>query len=226
MSVQNVVTRDTQKNITRWINAAAEQHGFDAEGFLGGLIAESGLDELSKREKNWPDVSYGLAHPAVKWMGQEVVMLQRAADGTVLDTPQNRLIARDYMWDAARAIQYAAPRYKALLDRWGDPLEAWCRYNKPNIPGVENPNRANYERGLAKAKEYAAVSADDGVDASNEIKSKLHAVGDYAIMASEFIRVSADPEAPQAEKVHGTKGYYISSPTDGWVLRGPFGQAE
>jgi hypothetical protein len=225
MRVVNVITLDTLRDITKWLNACAEEYEFDAVGFLGGAISESNLRELAARERVWPDVSYGLWQPAVKWLGPEATGLTREANGTVIDTPENRVRASALCWDAAWLSQYVAPRYARLLETWGTPLEAWCRWNKPNITGIENPNRANYVRGLAEAQEYA-MSQGDGVDASNPIKEKMKLVGDYPIMAAEFVRVSSDPTAPQAEKVHGTKGYYISSPADGWVLHGPFGQAE
>jgi len=225
MSVQGVVTRDTGRDLTEMLNAAGERYGFDPVGLLAGAIAESNLDEHSVRNGVWPDVSFGLYHPAVKWIGPEAEPLNRAADGTALDTVANRMRVRDLSWDAEWAINYVAPRYAKLLERWGDPLEAWSRYNKPAIPGELNPNRANYVRALARAEEYRTVSyPDDGVHASNEIKEKLHAIGTYASAASRFVPVGEG--LPEAEQVLTPKGYYVSSPVDGWGLTGPFGAAE
>lgn len=155
--VQRVVCPDTGRDITDLVNDAALRQGFDPVDFLGGLIAESGLDEHSARERTWPDVSYGLAQPTVKWHGKAVPGVQRAADGTVADTESNRYLVRHYFFDAERTIDYVAPLYVALLRRWGNPLEAWCRWNKPSIPGSQNPNRANYVRGLAEAEKYRAT---------------------------------------------------------------------
>lgn len=152
--VMNVSTRDTRRDLTSLLNKMAEQYGFEATGFLGGLIAESALDEWAARERAWPDVSYGLAQPTVRWHGAHVSGVSKAADGTVRDTPRNRQLVRDWFWDAGRSIGYVAPLYAALLARWGDPLSAWCRWNKPNVDPAQNPNRANYERGLALAEQY------------------------------------------------------------------------
>lgn len=222
MRVQGVVCADTGRNLDELLNDAAARHGFDAVGFLGGAIAESDLDEHAARFGVWPDISFGLWQPAVKWLGADVVGLERAGDGTVRDTPENRELAMMLCWDAAWLTAYVAPRYAALLKRWGTPLEAWCRWNKPSIPGSANPNRANYERGLREAERYR-MAVDDAVNASAEIKQKLHDVGDHALIASEFIGVGDGQ--PNAERVLGTKGYYVSSPIDGWQLHGPFGAA-
>jgi hypothetical protein len=159
--IERVVTRDTGRDITDLLNRAAEEQGFDAVGFLGGAIAESRLDEHAAREHAWPDVSYGLWQPAVKWLGREVAGLQRAADGIALDTAANRQVARDFWWDAELLTAYMAPRYAALLRKWSTPLEAWCRWNKPDMPGSENPHRANYVAGLRDAEAHLAREGDD-----------------------------------------------------------------
>jgi hypothetical protein len=152
--VERVLTRDTGRDISDILNRVAEEHGFDPVGMLGGAIAESTLNEAAARERQWPDVSYGLWQPTVKFLGPEVPGLTRGADGAALDTPDNRQIGREFCIDAERLAAYVAPRYAALLRRWGDPLEAWCRWNKPNVPGETNPNRSNYAAGLQAATGY------------------------------------------------------------------------
>jgi hypothetical protein len=149
-----VQTRDTRRDITQLLNRAGEVHGIEPVELLGGALAESTLHEHAVREKQWPDVSYGLWQPAVKWLGPEVLGLTRDADGTVQDTPHNRQVARAFCWDAAQLTDYLAPRYKALRAKWGDPVEAWCRWNKPGRPGKQNPNRPKYQLGLAEAETY------------------------------------------------------------------------
>lgn len=221
MSVANVITRDTGRDITGLVNLAAEQYGFDPVGFLGGAIAESNLDEYSKRFGLWPDVSYGLFHVAVKWVGPEVAVF-RQGDGTALDTPQNRASVRDYMWDAANAIAYTAPRYSALLKAHGDPLEAWCRWNKPNLAGEANPVRLNYVRGLAAAENYRSeneVSASVG----QGIKDQMNAAGDTPI-TNEWVEQLGPATVAKA---YGKKGLYVASPDSGqWVTTGPLPLAE
>lgn len=154
LRVKGVVCLDTSRDISGLLNAAADEHGFDAVGFVAGAIAESGLKEHAARERAWPDVSFGLWQPAVKWLGPEATGLTRAGDGTAIDTPYNCLRARAYCWDAAWLTAYVAPRYVALLKRWGEEIEAWCRWNKPNLEGSANPNRANYIRSYEEAERY------------------------------------------------------------------------
>jgi hypothetical protein len=152
--VELIVTRDTGRDISDVLNRLGEEHGFDPIGFLGGAIAESNLNEHAVREKAWPDVSYGLWQPTVKFLGAEVPGLTRGPDTAAVDTTENRQIGRDFCFDAERLAAYVAPRYASLLRRWGDPLEAWCRWNKPSVPGMNNPNRAHYAAGLQAAAGY------------------------------------------------------------------------
>jgi hypothetical protein len=154
--VGGVITRDTGRDISDVLNRVSQEHGFDAAAFLGGAIAESTLNEHAARERVWPDVSFGLWQPSVRWLGTGVTGLTRAADGTVEDSADNRLTARAFCWDAERLAAYVAPRYAALMQKWGDPLEAWCRWNAPAKPGSANPNRANYVKGLQAAEAYVA----------------------------------------------------------------------
>jgi hypothetical protein len=153
--VQGVVTRDTGRDISELLNRLADEHGFDPIGFLGGAIAESSLNEHAARERPWPDVSYGLWQPAVKFLGPMVSGLARGGDGSVTDSSANRQAAREFCFDADRLATYVAPKYAALLQTWREPLEAWCRWNRPNAPGTANPNRSNYIAGLTEALAYA-----------------------------------------------------------------------
>lgn len=61
------------------------------------------------------------------------------------------------------------------------------------------------------------------LNVSQEMRDKLAAVGDAPIMDSIFTRLSDN--SGDVEKTQGTKGLYISSPADGWALRGPFDAA-
>lgn len=63
------------------------------------------------------------------------------------------------------------------------------------------------------------------LDVTSEMRQKIEDAGDYPILDSEFIPFALDPDGPKVEKTHGTRGYYISSPVDGFVLHGPFGEA-
>ena len=113
--MKSVVTPDTGRDITELLQIAANRHGFDPIGFIGGAIGESNLHEHARRELDWPDVSYGLWQPAVAFLGPEVGGLTRNANGTAQDTPENRQVAQDFCFDAAKLIDYVAPRYARLL---------------------------------------------------------------------------------------------------------------
>jgi hypothetical protein len=60
------------------------------------------------------------------------------------------------------------------------------------------------------------------VDVTQPMRDKLAAAGDKPILDSKFIPLKS---GQAAESVLGTKGYYVSSPEDGWQLHGPFGEA-
>lgn len=154
-SVKNVKTKDTLRDISDQINA----HSRRPIVLTALFIAEANLHELAFRERTWPDVSYGLGQPAVKWL--QIDGLEKAPDGTNLDTRDNRRLAKQWCWQAANMITYCAPRIDALVDRWINPLEALCRYNKPSLTRHENPNAANYQRGLNEAAEYTQAEPDE-----------------------------------------------------------------
>ena len=160
--VAGVITKDTRKDISDLINRAAEQHGFDPIGFLAGLIGESNLSEQATRENAWPDCSWGLSQPVAAYLYKDSGLdLERAANGVVLDTPENRRKVREWAFDAANLIPYTARRYAELRERFktDDPLELWSRWNAPGLSLEENERQQpyvirNYRRGLAEAEKY------------------------------------------------------------------------
>lgn len=153
--VRGVLTTDTGRDISEEINHAGSGLGFDPVGFLGGLIAESNLKEQAFRDRDWPDKSWGLAQQTLKWVSKFVPNIDRAPDGTGIDSPANRARMQEYFWDASRAIAYAAPIYAVYVKRTGDPVDAWCLWNKPSIEPRWNANRPAYARGYELAKAYA-----------------------------------------------------------------------
>lgn len=162
--VEGCKARDTGRPLDDLLNTIAAEHGISAVELLGGaVIGEAGWREHAIRERKWPDVSYGFGQPAVKWFDYVVLdMIARWArvqfitspDGTLADTPSNRSTIRTWMWDAERALRYVTPRYARLRAIYGDPVEAWCRWNKPNVEGAANPNRPHIARSLAEAEQY------------------------------------------------------------------------
>jgi hypothetical protein len=196
--MKTVVTADTQRDITQILTLAAAHHGFDPIFLLGGAIAESGLREQAARERDWPDVSYGLWQPAVAFLGTEIPGLTRGGNGRVEDTAGNRQTAREYCFDAAKLAEYVAPRYAALLARFREPLEAWCRWNAPAIPGSENPHRRTYVEGLAAAEVFRDAGGTADVDE----------VGTMSFPEEVQLTTSMAPNRPQTLGVfiHSTRG--------------------
>jgi hypothetical protein len=212
VSVQGVITRDTKKPIADLLNAAADQYNLDAVELLGGAIAESTLDERSAREGIFPDVSFGLFHPSVKWIDPLRVpglTLDSNTPLTVADTQRNRAIVRAYFWDAARAIAYVAPDYARLRARWGDPVESWARYNKPNLPSEQNPNAANYKRALERAEQYRAT------EAPMTVGSKV----DESIWRAFDATIPLNPDSAIYKKWRELRnqGTYLGAPVSGEV---------
>lgn len=169
--VVDVVCADTNRDITGMLNEVADRYHLDAAWLLAGAIAESNIREQAARNGTWPDVSYGLYQEAVKWLAPEAsggpAGLTRLTDGTVVDTPTNRAIARAWAFDASNQLDYVAPRYRSLLDRaGGDPLLAWCLWNAPGLdwahPDPQHAlNKASYQRALDRAEEYVGAMVDD-----------------------------------------------------------------
>lgn len=179
MPIRTARTRDTGKDLAPILNAIEAESGVPAPELLGGAVAaEAGWREHAIRERQWPDVSFGLGQVAVAWA--ELDGLEPSADRRYrnADTPRNREIVRLYLWDAERALRYVAPRYAALRRRWGDPLAAWCRWNKPNLEPRENPNRAHYERSLAEALAYR-VDDEEEEEGPMAFTVRLPARGDF-----------------------------------------------
>src|SRR5262249_6485498 len=196
--MKTVVTPDTKRDITQILTLAATHQEFDPIFLLGGAIAESGLREQASRERDWPDVSYGLWQPAVAFLGSEVSGLTRDPNGRVQDTVGNRQTAREFCFDAARLAEYVAPRYAKLLARFGEPLEAWCRWNAPAIPGSENPHRATYKQALATAEAFRDAGGTADVDG----------VGTMSFPEEVQLTTSMAPNRPQTLRVfiHSTRG--------------------
>lgn len=64
-------------------------------------------------------------------------------------------------------------------------------------------------------------------NASAQMVQKMAAAGDAPLLDSEFIALDqykdGDGNPTPAERTLGSKGFYVSSPANGWALSGPFG---
>jgi hypothetical protein len=102
-------------------------------------VVASVLDEVVQHGSN--DVSFGVGQQTVRW----------SDEGDHTHSVENVLYIRNLYFNPAYAIEVAGRKIAGYWRTYGDDLEALCRYNKPNIPGEQNGNRANYIRGLESA---------------------------------------------------------------------------
>lgn len=134
----------TRQEIIDLICAKADANGLDRVEFLGGAVAESGLDPNSWRQGIWPDWSAGLY--------QQTVLYADEGDHTA--SPENVTYIKQLYFDPAHACDVAATKFKYW--RYNpdvSALTAWCAYNWPgsyHTPEI-NPNINNYRDGLAEA---------------------------------------------------------------------------
>ena len=120
----------------------AHEHGVTPWEFLGGAIAESGLKVDAWREGVWPDWSAGLYQQTVRF----------ADEGDRTSSPENVALIKRLYFDPVHACNVAAKKFKAYRAREVTALDAWSRYNSPNLDPARNPNRANYAAGLEEAQ--------------------------------------------------------------------------
>jgi len=162
--------------------AIATEKGVPREAFIALLIAESGykFDKLARWNRytaeaesaiaredwstlqhwldviasfNSDDISFGPAHQAYRWSRE-----YDNASHPAFRHDLNRIMTfrKLYIENPEHAVGTAATLLKHYLDRFGDSLEALCRYNSPNTASANNPNRGNYERALALAPQRIA----------------------------------------------------------------------
>jgi N-acetyl-anhydromuramyl-L-alanine amidase AmpD len=167
--VTGVKTADTGEDITALINTSAEQHGLAPTTLLALMIAESGLHTgpAARRERAWPDVSYGLIQQTVWTIHPDCGLpLTRGTGQLVFDTPENRRLVRDWLEVPTNAIPYAARHLVRIARAMGEtePLRMLSRWNAPARTLEENEaaqpaSIANYRRGLAEAERSRATEA-------------------------------------------------------------------
>lgn len=145
-------------------------------------------------------MSFGAWQQTVRW----------ADEGTHEHTIENVLYIRELYFDPAFAARKAAARIKPYWDRFQDELEALCRYNKPALPGSQNPNRANYQRGLAEAR---AIVGDNGGSVATYRPEVAHVpgnvAGDFGSVPAGFILHATRSGRPQSavSEYNGTVGF-------------------
>lgn len=157
LRAKNVITQQGN-DISGRINALMEREEADVRGFVGLLIAESGLDERARRPPDpaddllfWPDVSGGVGQQTVKY----------AIDYGLGDGSSSRANINAVMsvlrTDVTRALDIAARQYGKFFRPTGSWQEAVAKYNGgPNATWRTIPitNQTNYARGWALAGQY------------------------------------------------------------------------
>lgn len=142
----------TRDAIIALIIAYADAAGVPRRLALGCGIAESNLRQYAERLGVWPDVSFGI--------GQQIVLYAPVGNGK--DTPENRALVRDWLFDPNNAVPLMvgklAQAYDDRIKAGYDPKEAeWQALYRYNTGGWAPPsgqyagNVENYRRALAQA---------------------------------------------------------------------------
>lgn len=98
------------------------------------------------------DISFGAAHQTWRWSPEY--------NGQRYDLDSILAFRARYIEDHWHALRIAAKNVGQKWAIYGDVIEACCRYNSPNLPGIQNPNRPNYLRAQAEAQKRLASIPD------------------------------------------------------------------
>lgn len=123
-------------------------------------------EQADEDQASWPDVSGGVGQQTVRWSSEHrdwAIQNSTSAEPYPGETEIERVL--ELYYDAEHAIEMAARDLAGKWASWGpDQLETLCRYNSPNVPGVNNRNRANYQAGLTEADSIIAGWTDQPDD--------------------------------------------------------------
>lgn len=137
-----LIAESNRKHFDRW-------HRWTQEA-LGYIETENrdGLQDIINRCKalGTHDISFGPAHQTFRW-SPEFASGEWGTDPYDLDSLL--WFRAKYIEDHGHALRVAAANIAPKWKQFGpDMLETLNRYNKPSIPGSQNPNSANYKRAL------------------------------------------------------------------------------
>jgi N-acetyl-anhydromuramyl-L-alanine amidase AmpD len=177
--VARVIAQDTGQDLAELFNAEAAHVGVPAELLVALAIAETELCVSAERwgrhtvaaraalaaddraalaallatiEAETPgDVSFGLFQQTVRW----------ADEGDHTGSLENIFAIRELYEDPRHATAVAARKLGVYWRKYGDPLEALCRYNKPSLPGSQSPHRQRYRESLERARAYIAQGQEE-----------------------------------------------------------------
>lgn len=148
----------SRQEIIDRIIAESDARGIPRRLGIGAGIAESGLRQYAERNGKWPDVSYGI--------GQQIVLFAPVGDRS--DTPANRELVKQWLFDPANAIPLMIQKLAGSFHDPNNPgttedervMMALYRYNTGNYNapgGIYAGNVGNYQRALAQADRMLAA---------------------------------------------------------------------
>jgi hypothetical protein len=149
------------------------------------------IQEINDHGSN--DISFGLGQQTVRW----------AKEGTQQQDIANILMIRDLYLNPEHAANVAAANVAYYWFTYRDVLEALCRYNKPALSGSQNPNRANYQRGIRRATELLGVVLPEPPGQANYLPEIFQDPG--------FVAGSFADRVPRGVILHGSRS---GSPTN------------
>lgn len=183
----------TREEIIARIIAYSDAAGVPRRLSLACGIAESNLRQYATREGKWPDVSYGI--------GQQIVLYAPVGNGK--DTPENRELVKQWLYDPENAIplmvgKLAANydnRIKAGYSEADAQMLALAKYNSGQwtIPSDYSANYDNYRRGFIQADAILATWSEPVTpEAKATIATSLHKLW---ALASAFEQNADQPNA-------------------------------
>lgn len=193
-SPSEATVRDwTRDEIIARIIAYSDAAGVPRRLSLACGIAESNLRQYATREGKWPDVSYGI--------GQQIVLYAPVGNGQ--DTPENRAVVKQWLYDPENAIplmvgKLAANydnRIKAGYSEADAQMLALAKYNSGQwtIPSDYSANYDNYRRGFIQADAILATWSEPVTpEAKATIATSLHKLW---ALASAFEQNADQPNA-------------------------------
>lgn len=171
----------TRQEIIDLIVRKARHYELDPVEFLGGAIAESNLNPTAWRQGTWPDWSAGLFQQTVAY----------ADEGDHSASDDNVALIKRLYFDPDYACDVAAKRFRYWrFDPEVSAEQAWCAYNWPGCYKhyTDNPNLANYRRGLREAASALANIAAAAEPAS----APTSATGSRIVFDPDFPRSRQD----------------------------------
>ena len=178
------------------------------------------LDSITAWGSN--DISFGPGQQTVRW----------ADEGDHTQSVENVLYIRNLYTNPEHALKVMMKKIKGYYTNYADDLEALCRYNKPAIQGINNPNRANYMNGLAEADRILAAMQPAPTPLPTDMrviqKRTGHIAGTFSGVPKGFILHGSRSGAAgnsKAREALGCANWCVNNP-DGLAWHASIGENE